>query len=320
MSTTDIYGFRKSDHLAELCTSIPNAWSGAMAIWAAIEEKYLPPYIPDHVKYCNWYRPGMSFDEIVRHNGYKPTRCTTMTFYPKDSPIKEVWALADTDKLSIEDRIALSSTFDHALVRADYVPEVIAAFRKADLEGANLKEQADVLEELLKSGKYIAFGWGSSLCASDWEDFAQDEDGNSVPYNCETGTKHWWISQYTMRVPFGEIQQVGDLYYYRTYLFYEEPQIFSCVDADGRLYLAVSEPSAEGTDCWLLVQLSKERLAAAETNEVDIRSRFTASEGNLWRVVRAGEKFSAETVDAASLSDDVLPTAGMRLDFKGEKA
>ena len=86
MSTTDIYGFRKSDHLAELCTSIPNAWSGAMAIWAAIEEKYLPPYIPDHVKYCNWYRPGMSFDEIVRHNGYKPTRCTTMTFYPKDSP------------------------------------------------------------------------------------------------------------------------------------------------------------------------------------------------------------------------------------------
>lgn len=60
-----------------------------MAIWAAIEEKYLPPYIPDHVKYCNWYRPGMSFDEIVRHNGYKPTRCTTMTFYPKDSPIKK---------------------------------------------------------------------------------------------------------------------------------------------------------------------------------------------------------------------------------------
>lgn len=78
MSTTDIYGFRKSDHLAELCTSIPNAWSGAMSIWAAIEEKYLPPYIPDHVKYCNWYRPGMSFDEIVRHNGYKPTRCTTL--------------------------------------------------------------------------------------------------------------------------------------------------------------------------------------------------------------------------------------------------
>ena len=320
MSTTDIYGFRKSDHLAELCTSIPNAWSGAMAIWAAIEGKYLPPYIPDHVKYCNWYRPGMSFDEIVRHNGYKPTRCTTMTFYPKDSPIKEVWALADTDKLSIEDRIALSSTFDHALVRADYVPEVIAAFRKADLEGANLKEQADVLEELLKSGKYIAFGWGSSLCASDWEDFAQDEDGNSVPYNCETGTKHWWISQYTMRVPFGEIQQVGDLYYYSTYLFYEEPQIFSCVDADGRLYLAVSEPSAEATDCWLLVQLSKERLAAAETNEVDIRSLFTAPESGLWRVIRAGSKFSAETVDAASLSDDVLPAAGMRLDFKGEKA
>lgn len=68
------------------------------------------------------------------------------------------------------------------------------------------------------------------------------------------------------------------------------------------------------------MQLSKERLAAAETNEVDIRRLFTASEGNLWRVVRAGEKFSAETVDAASLSDDVLPTAGMRLDFKGEKA
>ena len=320
MSTTDIYGFRKSDHLAELCASIPNAWSGAMAIWAAIEEKYLPPYIPDHIKYCNWYRPGMSFDEIVRHNGYKPTRCTTMTFYPKDSPIKEVWALADTDKLSLEDRIALSSTFDHALMRADYVPEVIAAFRKANLDGANLKEQADVLEELLKSGKYITFGWGSSLCASNWEDFAQDEDGNSVPYNCESGTKHWWISPYTMRAPFGEIPQVGDLYYYRTYLFYEEPQIFSCVDADGRLYLVLREPSAEGTGCWLLVQLSKERLTAAETNEVDIRSLFTSPEGGLWRVIRAGEKFSAETVDAASLSDDVLPAAGMRLDFESEEA
>lgn len=312
MSSTDIYGFRKTDNCAELCASIPNAWRGAMAIWSALEEKYLPPYIPDHVKFCNWYRPDMSFDEIVQRNGYKPTRCNTITLNPKDSPIHDVWNLTYSFDLTKEDRIALYSTFDRILVSADYTPEVIAAFRASKLEGTSLSEQADVLENLLKSGEYIAFGWGNSTSPHQWDSYAQAQDGTDIPYNCKTGKDHWWISEYTCRVPFGEIPQEGDLYISRVYLFYEEPQIFSCVNTEGQMYLVIAIPKdgLSADNAWLLLPISETRLSQAERHEIDTRALFLRPESRLLLALKNGETFAAKHIRPEQLTDNILPQDG----------
>lgn len=321
MSTTDIYGFRKSDSCAELCASIPNAWRGAMAIWSALEERYLPPYIPDSIKFCNWYRPGMSIEEITLKNGYKPTRCTTVTLRPEDSPIREVWDLVYSPSLSKEDRVALYSTFDHALVRAEYAPKVIAAFRACTLPHTNLKEQADAMEELLQSGEYIAFGWGSSLSAMQWDAILQVRSGESVPYNSETGTNHWWITDVAVcHLPFGEVPQIGDLYFHHTYVFYEEPQVFSCLDASGgKLYFMAAIPSVGEKQAWLAVPISEERLQLAEANKVDMRSLLLRPESKVFRVEKSGDEFAAEEIQPNSLTNDMLPREGAYLDYNGEK-
>ena len=76
MSQTEIYGFDQSGN-AYFKAGIKNSWRGAMAIWSFLEEKYLPPYIPDYIKATNWYYDGIGFDEVVENLGYKPTRVTS---------------------------------------------------------------------------------------------------------------------------------------------------------------------------------------------------------------------------------------------------
>lgn len=73
MSYTEIFSFDQMGN-AHYYDAVKNSWQGAMAVWSEMEKRHLPPYIPDYIKYCNWYRPGMSFDEIVMRNGFEPTR------------------------------------------------------------------------------------------------------------------------------------------------------------------------------------------------------------------------------------------------------
>lgn len=191
MSQTEIYGFDQSGN-AYFKAGIKNSWRGGMAIWSFLEEKYLPPYIPDYVKVTNWYYDGISFDEVVENLGYEPTRVTSPL--GKDNPLQEIWDLADSEELSLNEKIVLYTTFDSVLVKKENMPRVIEAFNK--FEGVtSLKEQAAVLAEMFEDENCIAVGWNqTSVNAKTWDNYAYDEKtGDGVPYNCLTQDEHFWL-------------------------------------------------------------------------------------------------------------------------------
>lgn len=53
MSYTEIFAFNKEGN-AYMAGMARNSWRGAMMIWNIMEERHLPPYIPEYVKLCNW--------------------------------------------------------------------------------------------------------------------------------------------------------------------------------------------------------------------------------------------------------------------------
>lgn len=191
MSYTKIYSFDKEGN-ATLAAEIQNSWSGAMAIWGILEGQHLPPYIPDFVKGCNWYRDGMTIETISAILGYTPTRCCSL--FESKNPMQEIWDLADDKRLSEHERIALFTTFDKILVKKENIPNVIEAFRNFGGE-TSLPEQVDELEKLIKDDNCIAIGWNQTSVNSDtWENYSYDEATDErIPYNCLNQKEHYWI-------------------------------------------------------------------------------------------------------------------------------
>ncbi|MDE7245599.1 MAG: hypothetical protein K2O18_16720, partial [Oscillospiraceae bacterium] len=60
----------------------------------------------------------------------------------------------------------------------------------------SLSEQAIVLEKAAADSGIIAIGWNqTSVCANSWENAGgyDKTKGKSIPYNCLTDTKHFWL-------------------------------------------------------------------------------------------------------------------------------
>lgn len=193
MSQTELYAFDAQGY-AYPCGETPNAWRGAMAVWDILEQRHLPQYIPYYVKACRWYRPDIPIEEIKAHIGFTPRRISATSFNGVD-PMQDIWDLADSNKLSPEERIALYTTFDGALVRKEEFQKVIEAFRSFG-GSTSLPKQADIIEGLLKEGTAIAVGWNqTSVNADSWENIGETdaETGEPLPYNCLTGSKHFWM-------------------------------------------------------------------------------------------------------------------------------
>lgn len=192
MSVTEIYVFRK-DGFARYYAGIRNAWRGAIAIWSFLEEKYLPPYIPDYVTGCNWYYPSITPQEVERQLGYKPTRLAP-SIKKGNNPTQEIWDLADDLRLSRYERIVLHTTFDHCLIKKEDIPTVVKAFRAFEGE-TSLPEQAEILERIAQEDDVIAIGWNqTSVCADNWGCFGDcdQEEENCLPYNCLHPSERWW--------------------------------------------------------------------------------------------------------------------------------
>ena len=115
---------------------------------------------------------------------------------------------------------------------------------------------------------------------------------------------------------FADIPQLGKLYFHHIYLFYDEPQLFSCFTSTQQYYFLVAIPSAEGNS-WLAVPISTGRLTQLELNKLEIRSALTEPESILWLLQEAVDGISAKLVSPASLSDSMLPVANAYLDYHG---
>lgn len=164
MSYTEIVGFNKEGD-AYSQADIHNAFRGAMAVWRAMEEKYL-------------------------HVG-RFSRCVMGS----EKDMKEIWDLAGSEKVSDNDKICLASTFDNVVVKKKDFQKVINAFREFDAE-TSLKEQADVLEEMLADEDCIAVAWNqTSVNENTWLSGGgyDEEKDEYAPYNLFKGEKHQYI-------------------------------------------------------------------------------------------------------------------------------
>jgi hypothetical protein len=174
MSCTEIFGLKKNT--VECIGETRNSWRGAMAIWIFLEKKYLSKYVPD------WALAGESY-----------SRTTVMG--SGNGPIKEIWDLFKSPKVTKSDRIVLGSTFDNVLVKVKSVDKVLQAFREFEGE-TTLKEQADIIEQAIKKDpEIVAIGWNQTSVNGDtWaSDSFDEEKEESIGYNLETGTRHWFL-------------------------------------------------------------------------------------------------------------------------------
>ena len=188
MSYTEIFAFNKDGLCCEEY-AIKNAWAGAMAVWGILEEKYLPPYRPRYVP------EGMSMDEFAQRFGFKPSRLSIGLATERENPAIEIWNLFENKAVSLNNRIVLGTTFDHVLVRRAEIVKVIDAFRSFAGK-TNLKEQADILNEIMKNEEISAVGWNqTSVNADTWMTAGglSDNDEGRLPYNYQKQDDHWWL-------------------------------------------------------------------------------------------------------------------------------
>ena len=147
MSYVEIFKFDKNGNPQSIA-KIKNSWRGAMAVWNILGKKY-----------CG--HSASPFDL---------------------SAMKRIWNLADDEHVPMDERIVLCTTFDKCLIRKNDIPRVVSAFRIFEGE-ASLKEQADVLEELITDNNCIAVGWHqNSTSCEQW-----------FSYNCLEQSDHYYL-------------------------------------------------------------------------------------------------------------------------------
>ena len=115
---------------------------------------------------------------------------------------------------------------------------------------------------------------------------------------------------------FASLPYIGDLYYHHTYLFYEEPQIFSCMTKTFQAYLLLAIPSEnDEKSAWLAAPISSGRLLKAEKNSIEIRDVFLEPESLLWKIELFKNVYNAVNILPCTLTDELLPERGEFLDF-----
>lgn len=156
-------------------TDIRNSWRGAMAVWNTLEDRYLPPFMPEWAKRIG--TPGDTYHRMASSN-------------PDDA--KAIWALWKDERLSETDRICLASTFDWVIVLRKDVPELLKAFREFKGE-TSLPEQADAIEKGFEDKEIVAVGWNqTSVSENHWHSHKYNKmTEESYPYNLKRHKEHW---------------------------------------------------------------------------------------------------------------------------------
>jgi hypothetical protein len=178
MSYTELFKFKKNGDAEDL-GEVHNAWRGAMAVWKIMEDRYLPPYMPE------WAR-GDTSKTYSRTSGFG-----------EDNPLKEVWALGTREDVSEVDKIAMGTTYDNVIVSRENIQKVIDSFNAFEGE-TSLPEQAKLLEEALKDEDMIAVSWNqTSVCGDNWTNIGgyNEEEDEYTPYNILKQDEHWELFQ-----------------------------------------------------------------------------------------------------------------------------
>lgn len=114
---------------------------------------------------------------------------------------------------------------------------------------------------------------------------------------------------------FGKIPYIGTLYFDDIFLFYDEPQIFSCITASFQKYFGLLIDEDDNYREWLLTAISDSRLTKAKNNAIEIRNLLTESEADFIFDIKLQNQFSAKSINKENLTDDMLPCKGEYLDY-----
>lgn len=124
-----------------------------------------------------------------------------------------------------------------------------------------------------------------------------------------------------MRELFGDVQYLGTLFYDEIYLFYDEPQIFSCISKSFSHYILLLLDSVENEKEWLLSSVSESKLLLAKQNRIEIRKLFTEPDADfVWRLSsrKGTSQIFSSIIQLSELTDDMLPYENEYLDYDTE--
>lgn len=201
MSYTELYAFGKDGEIY-FYDKVHNSHRGAQLFWMKMEEKYLPPFRPSYVP------SHIEDDEIETYLRFKPTRMGDT------EAMSEVWNLVLSSKITDDERIMMTSTFDRVAVKKENFVEVANAFLNDDKD-TTLKEQAEIILRMSEDENIIALAWNQTsvnLCL--WEDlyalrnpdFDEEADDEyekirSIPYNIlKCDDVHFWLMEHVSEI------------------------------------------------------------------------------------------------------------------------
>lgn len=117
------------------------------------------------------------------------------------------------------------------------------------------------------------------------------------------------------------ITGLGKLEIVETYIYYDQPVLFSCKSAAGHLYLGVAADKNDERETWLYVGVSAERLNFVRSGVIDLHNAFAEPEDGflLKETVPYDETLpQMESIHPDQISEDMLPMPGERLNLKTE--
>ena len=116
------------------------------------------------------------------------------------------------------------------------------------------------------------------------------------------------------------ITGLGKLEIVETYVYYDQPVLFSCKNAVGHLYLVVAADENDQYDTWLCVGVSAERLSLIRSGTIDLHNAFAEPEdGFLFQVIAPYSNqnpLQIESIQPDQISEDMLPMPGECLDLE----
>ena len=118
------------------------------------------------------------------------------------------------------------------------------------------------------------------------------------------------------------ITGLGRLEIVETYVYYDQPVLFSCKSAAGHLYLVVAADKNDEHETWLYVGVSAERLSLIRSGTIDLHDAFAEPEDSflLQEIIPYDDQTQPrmEPIQPDQISEDMLPMPGECLDLEIE--
>ena len=118
------------------------------------------------------------------------------------------------------------------------------------------------------------------------------------------------------------ITDLGSCKIIETYVFYDEPVLFSCKNESGKLYLGVFSDKTQNDETWLYVRVDINRLKQIRTGEIDLYTALTEPEDEFlfMEVIPYSDEAECimKIVRPNVIPKDILPIPGNRLDLDSD--